>query len=705
MRAFCTLPDDAPVGMPLREYLGDEILVLDLTPDMARCLSIAGVAREVAALTGAALHLPELALDETADTAETLVGVEIADPELCNRYTGMLIEGISVGPSPRWMRDRLMRAGMRPISNVVDITNYVMLALGQPLHAFDFDILKRRAAAIGEEKPVIVVKRASAGERFTTLDNVVRVLDDSMLMIADRAGSVAIAGVMGGLESEVSDATTTVLLESATFEPISNRRTGQKLRLPSEASYRFARGVPATLNPIAARYAAALLQRYAGGRVLQGIVDCYPVPQPERTAYTSESDMRRLLGMPVTLDQVAAALRALDFKVERVADVPANAPATAAYALQRRDGEPLLAATAPWHRLDISIPADLTEEVARMIGYEHAQMTLLVDSLPTQRRNELLETEEKIRTILVAAGLQETINYALTSPESHVRMHPQQEALPESAFVALANPNAPERRVLRRSLLVSAMENLARNARLARRHLSFEIGRTYRPEDGDGTLPDEDRRVSIVLAGDRTPVDFYNGSDEQENFDFFDLKGIVELLLARLGFDAQQIEWRAQPDMNGFGPRCAEVWIDGARVGVLGEIHPRVRANFDIPLARVNAAELHIKPLVRPHFSLNPMRPISAYPAVNEDLAFGVDEGVTVRRLEETIRKAGGFLLNEVELFDIYRGDKLPPGHKSVAFHLTYQSPDRLLNEREVAALRKRIIESVQKELSGTLRG
>ena len=700
-----TLPDDAPVGMPLRDYLGDEILVLDLTPDMARCLSIAGVAREVAALTGATLHLPELAPTEVAPSAADKVGVEIADPDLCQRYTGMVIEGVKIGPSPRWMRDRLARAGMRPINNVVDISNYVMLALGQPLHAFDYETLVKRAQSVGEEKPVIIVKRAAAGERFTTLDNVARTLDDSMLMITDRAGSIAIAGVMGGLESEVSDATTTVLLESATFEGISNRRTSQKLRLPSEASYRFARGVPATLNPIAARYAAALLERYAGGRVLQGIVDVYPVPQPEHTAYTSESDMRRLLGMDVTLDQVADALRRLDFAVAEVADVPADAPAYAAYALQRNAGEALLAATAPWHRLDVAIPADLTEEVARMIGYEHAGMTLLVDSLPTQRRNDLLETEEKIRTILVASGLQENINYALTSPESHMRMDPQQAPLPESAFVTLANPNAPERRVLRRSLLVSALENLARNARLAPRHASFEVGRAYRLEDGDGTLPAEDRRVSIILAGDRTPVDFYNQGDAQESFDFFDLKGVVETLLLQLGFGAEQIEWRAQPDATAFGPRCAEVWIEGARIGTLGEIHPRVRANFAIPFERVNAAELHIAPLVRPHFSYRPMRPISPYPAVIEDLAFDVEEGVTVHRLEETIRKAGGFLLTEVALFDIYRGDKLAPNHKSVAFHLTYQSPDRSLNEREVAALRKRIIDSVQKEAGGALRG
>ncbi|MGL4649930.1 MAG: phenylalanine--tRNA ligase subunit beta, partial [Caldilineaceae bacterium] len=278
------LPVDAPVGMPLRDYLGDEIFELDLTPDMARTLSICGVAREVAGLTGGTLHLPaQLEQVGTESWGQTegpatlvaqdgapLLAVEIADPQLCNRYTGMVIAGVTVGPSPAWMRARLTRAGMRPISNVVDITNYVMLALGQPLHAFDYDVLVQRAQRVGEQTPTIVVQRAAAGEKFITLDGVERTLRDEMLMIADRAGSVAIAGVMGGLESEVSDSTRTILLEAATFDPANTRRTVQALKLHSEASYRFIRGVPATLNAPAARYAADLLVQYAGGRIVQG---------------------------------------------------------------------------------------------------------------------------------------------------------------------------------------------------------------------------------------------------------------------------------------------------------------------------------------------------------------------------------------------------------------------------------------------------
>lgn len=700
------LPDDAPVGLPLRDYLGDEILELDLTPDMARTLSIAGVAREVAALTGAALHLPaDVEPGEGADDAAGWVGVEIADPDLCNRYTGMVIENVTIGPSPKWMQQRLQRAGMRPISNIVDITNYVMLGLGQPLHAFDYDVLVQRAQRVGETRPVIIVQRAGAGERFTTLDGVERTLDDRMLMIADRAGSVAIAGVMGGLESEVSETTRTVLLESATFDPINTRRTSQALKLFSEASLRFIRGVPPTLNPIAARYAADLMRQHAGARVVPGMVDAYPVPQPERTAYTTESDMRRLLGMPVTLMETADALRRLDFLVQIVDDAPADAPAEATYALQRAPGEPLVAATAPWHRLDIAIPADLTEEVARVIGYEHVGMTLLDEPLPTQRRNELHETEERARNILVAAGLQETVNYALTSPESHNRLAPDSGPTPEDGYITVSNPITPDRRVMRRTLLASALENLARNARLTERHATFEVGRVYRREEGDGTLPREDRRLSITLMGLREPAGFYTNDKEVDAFDFYDLKGIVETLVLRLGFAPQALEFRAKPDHESFGPRCAEVWLNGAYLGIAGELHPRVRQSFGLPPGRVCAAELRIEPLVRPSFTITPMRPISPYPAVVEDLAFEVDEEVTVRRAEETIRKAGGFLLAEVELFDIYRGANLPPNRKSLAFHLTYQSPDRPLNEREVNALRKRIIDAVQKETGGALRG
>lgn len=705
------LPEDAPVGTPLRDYLGDEVLEVELTPDMARCLSVIGIAREVAALTDAPLHLPAAppAVAATSEQAGDYAKVEIADPDLCNRYTALIIKDVQVGPSPRWLQERLTKAGMRPINNIVDITNYVMLAWGQPLHAFDYDILLQRAQRVGDAIPTIIVKRAQAGEKFTTLDDVQRTLDDSMLMITDTAGSIAIAGVMGGQESEVSDNTRNILLESATFEGINNRRTASQLRLPSEASYRFARGVPATLNPIAARHAAALMRQYAGGQIVTGMVDAYPVPQPVRTVYTTVSDMRRLLGMAVSQEAILNALHRLDFQANVVHAVAANAAAEATFALHRLPDEALIEAVAPWHRLDIAIPADLTEEVARIIGYEHVGATLINDVLPTQQRNDLFLTEELVRSVLSGIGLQEIINHPLTNPENHEKLQAPTitktgngEAAP---YVTLLNPIMPERRAMRRSLIVSTLENLARNLRHTARLTTFEVGRVYLPEKGEGVLPLEDRRIAIALTGPRRLTNFHPDPGANEEMDFFDLKGVVELLLHRLGYNANRTEYRAQPDTGVFGPRCAEIFVDGRSIGQLGEIHPQVRAAFDLGAGRINVAELRLQPLLKPHWELQPMQPISAYPPVVEDLAFEVAEEVTAHQVQQAIRQGGDERLAVVELFDIYRGDPLPAGHKSMAYRLTYQSLQRGLNEKEVSHLRQRIIKTVEGATGAKLRG
>ena len=698
------LPEDAPVGMPLRDYLGDLVLELDLTPDMARDLSLTGVAREVSALTGAPLRLPDDVFPAQGDDiVADYVAVRIDEPELCNRYTGIMVCDVTIGPSPRWMQDRLTKAGMRPINNVVDITNYVMLEYGQPLHAFDYDVLVRRAQQAGDRTPTLIVRRAADGEKFMTLDAVTRTLDSAMLMIADTLGSVAIAGVMGGEESEISDSTRTILLESATFEGINNRRTGQKLKLFSAASYRFARGVPATLNDIAARRAADLMRRYAGGRLVAGIVDAYPVPQRSVTVYTTASDMHRILGMDVDLDQAADALRRLDFTVRTVAEPDPAAPATATFALHRTPGEMLLECVVPWHRLDVAIPADLIEEVARVIGYEDIGTTLMADALPTQRRDEGVETEEKIRDILIGCGLQDTINYALTSPENHARLDAK-EGGEAGLFIELANPIAIERRVMRRNLLVSLMESLQYNLRFADRLAMFEIGRVYLPEHSNGPLPVEDRRLSLTLVGPRQPQSFYSTAAHKE-MDFYDIKGVVETLLERLGFKPGEIEYRTASDAASFGPRCAEIIVAGVSAGVMGESHPQVRANFGLSAVRINAAELRIEPLLRPAWKLDPLQPISAYPPVVEDLAFVVNESVTVRMVEAAIQAAGGVLLAHVDLFDLYCGEPLQPGSKSLAFRLTYQSQEANLRDADVAKLRDRIVRRVERDTGGTLRG
>jgi phenylalanyl-tRNA synthetase beta chain len=703
------LPEDAPVGTPLRDYLGDEVLVLGLTVDMARCLSMIGVAREVSALTNAALHLP---LDEPFSSngsgASDYVAVEIDDPDLCNRYIGMMIKDVQIGESPKWVQDRLLKAGMRPISNVVDITNYVMLEWGQPLHAFDYDLLVKRAEKAGSSKPTIIVRRAKPGEKMTTLDGIERELDDSMLLITDTLGPIAIAGVMGGADTEVHEGTRNVLLEAATFDGINNRRTSQKLKLHSEASQRFTRGVPATLNAIAARRAASLMRDYAGGRIVPGMVDNYPVPQAERVIYTTESDVRRLLGMDVPLPDIAAGLQRLDITNERYEILPAPRAelGNGAFGLHIEQGEPLLRCVAPWHRLDIQVPADLAEEVARIIGYEKIGMTLMEDVLPPQRRNHRLEIEEKIRDILVGCGLQEIISYSLTTVENHDRVMrvPLGSGEEHVPFIKLLNPLSTRRNVMRRDMLVSALENLAYNYRYTQRYAVFEIGRVYWPENGDGVRPQEDSRLCILLTGPRRPSSPYPDPVGVENFDFFDLKGIIETLLQRLGFTGRDVEY--VPERNpAYTATCAWIKLQGGSLGIMGEVDPQVLLNFEIPPGvRVYASQMHINPLIRPSWQMQPMAPISNYPPVVEDLAFVVPEEVTAAQLLEAIRKGGGSLLTKVELFDIYVGPQIPPGHKSLAYNLTYESIEKPLSDAQVIDIRNRIIRRVEESVGGKLR-
>ncbi len=718
------LPEDAPLGMPLRDYLGDEVLDLDLTVDMARCLSMIGVAREVAALTNAALHLPP---DEAAvgagvewsgvgelasargNGAQDYVAVEIADPDLCNRYIGMVIKDVQIGESPKWMQDRLTKAGMRPINNVVDITNYVMLEWGQPLHAFDYDLLVKRAEVAGSSKPTIIVRRARAGEKMTTLDGVERELDESMLLITDTLGPIAIAGVMGGADTEVHPGTRNILLESATFDNISNRRTSQKLRLFSEASHRFTRGIPATLNAIAARRAANLMRDYAGGHIVPGMADNYPVPQVEQVAYTTESDIHRILGMDVKLSEIAAWLQRLEIATENCTALPDSqfTQGDAIFGLHINPGESLLRCTAPWYRLDIQVPADLAEEVARIIGYERISTTLMDDVLPPQRRNLALETDEKIRDILVGCGLQETINYSLTTPENHDRINrdPLGTAEQRVPFITLVNPLSVKRRVMRRSLLVSALENLAYNYRYTERLAVFEIGRVYLPEKGDGVRPKEDNRLSLLLTGPRRQPSVHPDPAGAEPFDFFDLKGILETLLLRMGISDNEIDYEAVHNNPTFGPACAQLKINGLVEGILGELDPRVLLEFDLPTtARVYVAEIEIKPLIKPSWRIQPIRPISNYPPVVEDLAFVISEEVTASQMLEAIRKSGGSVLSKVELFDVYRGQPIPTGHKSLAYQLTYESLEAPLKENQVVAVRNRIIRHVAESVGGTLR-
>ncbi len=679
------LDDDAPVGMPLQGYLGETILEIDLTPNLGRCLSIIGIAREVAALTGQPLKLREPTMEAEGAPIAGQVEIEIDDPDLCARYSATLIRGVRIGPSPLWMQQRLRAAGMRPIDCIVDITNYVMLEWGQPLHAFDYDKLPGRKEG---EAPLIVVRRAKPGEQLTTLDGVERQLEPDMLLICDGGGPVAIAGVMGGLETEIGASTTNVLLESANFDNLNNRRTSQMLKLPSEASLRFGRGLAPETTVIAARRASEYMRQLAGGVIAQGIADAYAVKSTVKTIDLAPGEVERLLGIKVSRKRIVQILESLGFSCE-----PGR-------------GSAPIRVTVPYYRLDVSIPADLVEEVARIIGYDKIPDTLLSDELPPQRRNLALEGEQRVRDILAGSGLAEVITYSLTNLESVAKLDPTRTVVDPAAYVRIANPLTTEREYMRRTLKNSLLEALRDNLRYTDRVAIFEIARVYLPQEGQ-ELPEEPRRLGIVMSGPRHPASWAGATDEL--LDFYDLKGIVETLLDRLRLtDCAFVPTEHPTFQSG---RVAKLLVQSrseglgaVEIGVLGEVHPLVLESFGLPAQHVCLAELDLEALLAQVPPVHRYRALSRFPEVVRDLAVVVNEGLAAEQVRETIAKAGGKLLHKIELFDVYRGKQIPVGKKSLAYALTYRAMDRTLTDSEVNRLQERIQNTLQKELGATLR-
>jgi phenylalanyl-tRNA synthetase beta chain len=674
------LDDDAPVGTPLVDYLGDEVLELEILPNMARCLSVLGVAREVAALTGGRARVPQPTMVAVGEPVSGKVRVAIADPTLSARYTATLISGVRIGPSPGWVQRRLRLAGVRPINNVVDVTNYVMLEWGQPLHAFDYDVLVRRAKGV----PEITVRPAHPGEILITLDGVTRTLTPDRLVIVDAAGPIAVAGVMGGAETEVTEGTTTILLESANFHFVSIRKTTQALKLPSEASARFGRGVPPAIAEPAARRATELIRTLAGGTVAAGIADCYPVPQVPAVVTLTAGDARRVLGMDVTREEMARILTALEFICEP-------------------EGETALRVIAPVSRLDIGTGVigvhDLLEEVARILGYDRIPVTDLADTLPPQRNNIAVEQEDRVRDLLTVAGLQEIVTYRLTTPEREARLAPGLMVEGEPC-VRLANPVSADRTTLRRTLAAGILETMAQNARIRERLCFFELGPVFLPVSGEA-LPAEPRRLGIGMAGPIAPSSWRE--QEPARIDFFILKGVVEALLAGLHLTEVTFDPVSHPL---FAPgRSARVAVLGSAVGVLGEIHPQVRAACDLAVNPIGLAELDLDRLLARVTSGHMVRPVPRFPPVLEDVALVVDEAIPAAAVSAAIRAAAGPILANVRLFDVYRGEQLAPGKKSLAFSLAFQAADRTLTDAEVEAEKRRILEAVSRELGALLRG
>ena len=660
------LPEDAPVGVPLAEYLGDVVLDLEVTPNRPDCLSVLGIAREVAAFTDKEVREPEISYPEEGDAIEGLVSVEIADPSLCPRYTASVIQGVTVGPSPQWMQDRLLKAGQRPINNVVDVTNYVLLEYGQPLHTFDYTTLQQGK---------IIVRPARDGESFVTLDETKHTLRPPMLVIADAERSVALAGIMGGLNTEMTESTTTVLVESANFDPINTRRTAQALRIRTESSSRFDKGLQPELAAIALKRATQLILQIAGGKVCRGIVDAYPQPTDRPAITFTLARLKKVLGVTFPMDQVQDIFRRLGLPFQA-------------------DGQEAVAVTVPYWRSDIAQEDDLVEEVARIIGYDEMPTTTLSTSIPLHEPQPERELRERVKDILVACGMQETISYPLISEDALNKTHaPSDGARP----LRVANPMSAELEYLRTTLRSSILATLAANQRHGEEGFRlFEVGRVYLPRPAD--LPLERETLVGVVAGPRSPEGRLGSA---ESMDLFDAKGIIEAFLDQLhvaySFEAE--------DNSLFLPgRCARIAVGATTLGVMGEVHSRVLEEFEIDISPVALFEVDLAALAEVASS-GPLqyRALPRYPGAYRDLALVLDRGVAASLAQGIIERHP--LVARATLFDVYEGEAVPQGKRSLAYRVLFQLLDRTLAGDEVNQARAEIVASLEGEVGASLRG
>ncbi len=654
------LSPETPLGRNLGEALGlkDTVLDISITPNRPDCLCVIGVAREIAALTQQKLRYPPSSLPDRGEEIHQRTSVTILDPDLCPRYVARMIEGVKIGPSPRWMRDRLEKVGIRPISNVVDVTNYVMMEFGQPLHAFDFGML---------EGGRIVVRRAQEGEVFITLDGVKRALDREMLMICDGEKPVAIAGVMGGLNSEIREDTQTVLLESAYFLPVSNRRTSKKLGLETEAAYRFGRGIDYGGCLSSANRAARLIQELAGGRVVEGAVDAYPEPIKPRSIHLSTRKIHQVLGKEVPGKQVRAYLEGLEVDV-------------------RGEGEDILVVTPPTFRGDLEREVDLIEEVARLDGYEKIPATLPKGSPSSEKRSKEFLVERETIEVLIHHGYHEVITYSFTAPSSWdlIGLGPDD---PKREHLRILNPLTEDFSVMRTTLVPGLLETARYN--LSRRNSNlklFELKKVFSPQRGE-RLPREVK----YLAGLGMGMD----RDLQWGFssrlvDFYDIKGCLEDLFESL--QIKEIRFNRAEDIPYLHPgKASKIFLGKEMLGTLGEVHPEVLAHYGIH-GEVFLFEIDFEQVVKRAEVGKRFRPLPKFPAVHRDLSLVVEETLEVEKVAEAIWDFRQPFIDEVNLFDVYRGDPIPEKKKGISYRIRYQAEDRTLTDEEVNQIHEKVI-------------
>ncbi|MDD5448083.1 MAG: phenylalanine--tRNA ligase subunit beta [Actinomycetota bacterium] len=665
------LPHDAPPGEDLRNYLSldDVVFELEITPNRPDCMSMLGVAREIAALTGKKLSAPRCEVAESSEPAERLAKVEVENLEGCDRYTAKVITGVRVGPSPAWMQRRLHAVGLRSVNNVVDVTNYVMMELGQPLHAFDLNKVARKT---------IIVRNARPGEQLMTLDGVERQLNEKFLVIADFDEPIALAGIMGGEGTQVTDATTDVLLEAAHFNSVDILTASKRLGMRTDASSRFERGTDPLGTVLAARRAAALIKEVAGGEVAHGEIDIstrpiFPVEIELRT-----ETVGRLLGLDISGEEIQKLLEPIELKV-------------------RRNGN-VLHVEIPTFRVDLEREVDLVEEIARIYGYGRIPSFIPGGGGAKSGLTKRQKLENKVTELLISEGLSGVVAYSfILSRDLDLLLIPPGDRLRDC--VAILNPLAETGELMRTTMLPGLMRVSLANMRRGNDDLAiFEKGRVFFSR-GEQEHPLEIPQVGILLHGRREPLSWL---EQERKFDFYDLKGMVENLIEGIGTVPPSFDSFSLP--YAIPGRSTGVFLEGKLAGYLCQLLPEVVSGFGLS-GDFYACELLLEELLDAANEEAQFKPFSRYPSVKVDVAFVVDDDLQSARLEDEIRRSGGDILFRVELFDVYKGPQLPPGKKSLAYSLQFSSPERTLTDEEVNSQLDLIIENAGKALGATIRG
>lgn len=663
-KGLLILPKDAPVGKDIKEYieLEDAVVEFELTPNRADCFSIVGIARETAATFNVPLKVSFSTSGEIRQIDEIFgrVKVTVEAPDLCKRYIARIIEDVKIEPSPLWMQRRLQLCGIRPINNIVDITNYVMLELGQPLHAFDYDKLSDGS---------IIVRKGKAGEKLITLDGQEREITEDTLVIADKKGPIALAGVMGGENTEVTDKTRTVLLESANFLGSNIRRTAKRLGIRTEASLRYEKGIDPNLAEIAADRACELIEKLGAGKVIKEYADVYPEIVRPRELQLRVEKINALLGTSISKECMVSILKRLGMDV------------------QDKDGKTFV--IVPTYRTDIAQLADIAEEIARIYGYDNLPSTLPGSIAACGVLSKRQKLEDNIKKTLSDLGFSEIYTYSFISPGAFDKLKvPLNHEIRKA--IKLMNPLGEEHSVMRTTLLDGILQvvkfNLNQNQKRIR---IFEVGKIFLPNELPlKELPRERKMIGLAVY--------------EENVDFYYLKGIVEAILSMLKIDNHKFN---QDQHFALHPgRTASILVGGKIAGYLGEIHPDVMENYDMEDKRVYVAELDMEILLDNALTEIKYQPLPKFPAAERDMAIVVKEDIAVGDLMDAIREVGGELLENLELFDIYRGEQIPEGYKSIAFSLRYRAKDRTLKDEEINELHAKIIRSIIERFDGRLR-